>query len=68
MERPCGPKEACLYDCLGAIFAGYRNADPEIRHAAAKRVFSLCDARYHHKRLGSLTWEQALELLKDAEA
>ena len=68
MEKPCGPSEACMYDCLGAIFAGYRKCDPEIRHKAAKRAFDLCDARYHHKRLGRLSWDEAFELLRDAEA
>jgi len=67
MDKPCAPGDACAYDALGAIFNAYRNTDPENRHLAAKRAFALCRARYGHAMLGKLIWEQALELLTDAD-
>lgn len=67
MASPCGPHENPVqFDCLGAVLWAYRATDVENRHLAAKRAFDLCQARYGHRRLGQLHWEQAFELLRDA--
>lgn len=69
--RPCGlgPEARPVYfDCLGALIWAYRHVKPEVRHEVAKRVFSACDARFHHKHLGKLVWDDAFQLLKDCGA
>lgn len=66
--RPCGPGDADTYDAVGAIFTAYAGTEPENRHLAAKRAFDLCRARYGHARLGHLGWEEAFEILRDADA
>jgi hypothetical protein len=53
------------YDCLGALLKCY--PDSEKRAPIAKEVFSLCQSRHGHKRLGRLTYEDALSLLKDCD-
>lgn len=63
---PCGPRSAVMYDALGAILVAYEGQPVENRHLAAKRAFDLCRNRYGHTRLGQLHWEQAFELLRDA--
>ena len=55
-----------MYDALGAILVAYEGQPVENRHLAAKRAFDLCRNRYGHTRLGQLHWEQAFELLRDA--
>lgn len=70
-DRACGTHKdsgAVRFDALGALFWAYKDVDEENRHAAAKRVFLICRARYGHTRLGQLSWDQAVALLKDAEA
>jgi len=69
--KPCGTglnAKPVRFDCLGAILWAYRNMDVNARHELAKRVFHTCEARYGHKMLGKLVWEEALELLKDCGA
>jgi len=69
LNRPCGPQAGpVIFDTLGAIFWAYRSQPVENRHLAAKRVFSICKARYGHARIGQLDWEEACDLLRDADA
>lgn len=69
LEEPCGPHQSPVaFDCLGALLWAYRATDVENRHIVAKRVFELCQARHGHRMLGKLEWEQAFELLRDAQA
>lgn len=65
--RSCGVvAEAVQFDCLGAFLRC--RLDPEKRRPIAKAVFALCQARHGHKRLGRLSYEEAVSLLKACEA
>lgn len=51
-------------DALGAILWAYKDYEPEARHRTVKIVFDTCKARYGHKMLSKLIWDQALDLLR----
>lgn len=65
--KPCGIGPAAIrFDCLGALLKCH--PDSAKREPIAKALFTLCQARHGHKRLGRLNYDDALSLLKDCDA
>ena len=61
--KPCGPdKNPVAFDCLGALLHTYPNEVK--REPLAKEVFATCLARHGHKRLGKLSHDEAVDLLR----
>lgn len=65
--KPCGSdKNPVAFDCLGALLHTY--PDDIKREPLAKEVFATCYARHGHKRLGKLSHDEAVDLLRSCNA